>query len=115
MTPAAKAILAITGLVTTLVLFALASRARKDEQAHLLRNGVRVTGTVLSISREGNRAGMPMVMRYQFTPEGQSKVIQGQCPASVFSPYKPGDTAVVCYNKALPSSSVILSPKGKPL
>ena len=115
MTPAAKAILAITGLVTTFIPYALASRARKHEQAHLLQNGVRATGTVLSISRESDRAGMPMIMRYQFTPEGQSDVVQGQCLASVFSPYKPGDTAVVCYNKALPSSSIILSPKGRPL
>ena len=115
MTPTAKAILAITGLVTTLILSAQASRGRKHEQAHLLQNGARATGKVVSIRRESDRAGMPMIMRYQFTPEGQSNVVQGQCLASVFSPYKPGDTAVVCYNKALPSSSIILSPKGKPL
>ena len=115
MTPTAKAILAITGLAITLILSALASRGRKQEQAHLLQNGARANGKVVSIRRESDRAGMPMIMRYQFTPEGQSNVVQGQCLASVFSPYKPGDTAVVCYNKALPSSSIILSPKGKPL
>lgn len=56
-----------------------------------------------------------MVLRYQFIPEGQSNVVHGQCITSIFGPYKPGDAAIVCYNKALPSSSIILSPKGTPL
>lgn len=115
MTPTAKVILAITGLITTCTVFALASRARKIEQANLLKNGARATGTVIFIGRESDSAGMPMVLRYQFIPEGQSNVVHGQCITSIFGPYKPGDAAIVCYNKALPSSSIILSPKGTPL
>lgn len=107
--------LAITGLVTLLIPFVLASRARRLEQANLLQNGARTTGTVLSIGRAAERAGMPMVLRYRFTPEGTDHVVEGQCPASLFSPYKPGDTVVVCYNRSLPSSSIILSPAGQPL
>lgn len=115
MSPAAKAILAITGLITTSCMFMLASCARTSEKKHLLSQGARVDGKVISVRRESNRAGMPMILRYRFTPEGRSDQVEGQCLVSIFSPYKPGDVAVVCYNKALPSSSIILSPKGKPL
>lgn len=110
-----KTIIAITGLVSTFIVFALVSLGRKRERAHLLNNGARTIGRVVSIKTESDRAGMKKIMRYQFTPEGQGKVVEGQCHASVLSSYKPGDTVVVCYNKSFPSSSIILSSKGRPI
>lgn len=115
MPPSAKAILAITGLTMTTVLVALTSWARRSEQRHLLENGVRVEGTVIFVGRESNQARTPMTLRYRFTPHGDDRPVEGRCTAGLFTPYKPGDAAVICYNKALPASSIILSPTGKPL
>jgi hypothetical protein len=113
MSPTAKAILAATGLLTTCVIFGLAHFARKTEQQNLLNRGVRVNGRVLSVGREEDRAGMPLVLQYEFVPVGASLPVRGKCVASAFTPYSPGDSVVVCYNKALPASSIILSPRGE--
>lgn len=114
--PAAyKSIIAITGTLSTLVVLGLAYAGRNGERRHLLRNGQRVEGTVISIDRSGESTKSGPVLRYQFTPHGQASVVEGHCTVSTFSTYKPGDTAVVCYNKAHPASSIILSPKGHPL
>ena len=113
MSPTAKVILAATGLLTTFVMFGLAHFARKTEQKNLVNQGVRVNGRVLSVGREEDRAGMPLVLQYEFVPVGASLPVLGKCAASAFTPYAPGDSVVVCYNKALPASSIILSPSGK--
>lgn len=115
MSPAAKAILAITGLSVTCVLYALVSWARKSEQRHLLASGARVSATVVFVGREQNQARMPMILRYRFTPAGADTVVEGRCTVGAFPPYKAGDTAVICYNKAHPQSSIILTPQGTPL
>lgn len=114
--PAAhKAIIALTGALSTLVVFGLAYAGRNAERRNLLRNGQRVEGTVVAIDRSGESPKSVPVLRYQFTPKGQARIVEGHCAVNAFSPYKPGDTAVVCYNKAHPASSIILSPKGLPL
>ncbi|HRH16991.1 MAG TPA: hypothetical protein PKV17_03700 [Aquabacterium sp.] len=115
MTPAAKAILAVTTLVVGVVLLGLAQSARRSEQRHLLKNGARTKGKVISLGRESQQAGMPMILRYRFIPEGSSEPVDGHCIASVWAPYAPGDEAIICYNRAHPVSSIILSPKGRPL
>ncbi len=115
MSPTAKMILAATGLLTTCVMFGLAHFARKTEQQNLLNRGIRVNGRVLSVGREEDRAGMPLVLQYEFVPVGASVPVIGKCAVGTFTPYAPGDQVVVCYNKALPASSIVLSPGGKVL
>jgi hypothetical protein len=115
MNSAAKAIMAITGLVQVLVVFVPAYLARRSEQQHLLKNGARVQGVVVSVSRESPQAGTPLILRYRFTPEGQAMPVEGCCTVKHFGPYQSGDVATICYNRAHPVSSIILSPKGSPL
>ncbi len=114
--PAAhKLIIAITGTFSTLVVLGLAYAGRNAERRHLLSKGQRVEGTVIAIDRSGESTKSAPVLRYQFFPEGKTQAIEGRCTVNAFAPYQPGDTAIICYNKAHPISSIILSPKGRPL
>lgn len=115
MPSAHKLIIAITGTLSTLVVLGMAFAGRNAERRHLLSKGQRVEGTVIAIERAGESTKSAPVLRYQFVPEGRTEVVEGHCTVNAFTPYQPGDTATICYNKAHPISSIILSPKGRPL
>ncbi len=115
MPPAYKAIIAITGTLSTLVVMGLAYAGRNAERRHLLQKGQRVNGTVVAIDFAGGSTKSAPVLRYQFTPKGRTQVVEGRCTVNAFAPYKPGDTVIVCYNVANPISSIILSSKGRPV
>lgn len=110
-----KAIIAVTGVLSTLTVLGLACAGRSAERRNLLRHGCRVEGTVIGLESPGESTTSARLLRYQFTPVGHTKPVVGQCTVGVWAPYKSGDAAVICYNKAFPSSSIILSPKGLPL
>jgi hypothetical protein len=115
MSTAYKAVIAITGTLSTLVVLMLANYGRNAERRHLLRKGQRVEGTVVAIDIPGASTKYGPLLRYQFTPSGSIQVVEGCCRVSAFAPFKAGDTAIICYNKEHPISSIILSPKGHPL
>ena len=53
MSTAYKAVIAITGTLSTLVVLMLANYGRNAERRHLLRKGQRVEGTVVAIDIPG--------------------------------------------------------------
>lgn len=107
--------MAVTGFLSTMLILGLAQLGRNAERRNLLKNGCRVQGKVISIERIPKSAKTPPTLRYQFIPIGQAEPVIGQCIVNLFSPYKPGDEAIICYNRAHPVSSIILSPDGRPL
>ena len=110
-----KGILAVTGAISTLIVLGLVYAGSTAQRRHLLRKGQRVQGTVVTIDPAGDSSKAAPILRYQFTPIGCARVVEGECSIGVFAPYKPGDQAVVCYNRAHPTHSIILSPDGRPL
>lgn len=110
-----KLFIAVTGALSTLVMFGLAFAGRHAERRHLLRHGARVQGHVIAIDAAGDTSRSAPVLRYRFVPAGRTEPVEGRCTVNVFVPYRAGDAAVICYNRSHPVSSLILSPGGRPL